>query len=104
MIADDLILGLVAAIVVLHYEKERSRLLIEKLRVIRDINSSVRNELQVLYAYLDHPEKLRVSDIERSVEHIDWALREMLPGHEHSTASGLEQGREHDQSGVRRSA
>ena len=104
MISDDVILGLGAAIVVLHYEKERGRLLIEKLRVIRDINSSVRNELQVLYAYLDHPEKLRVSDIEHSVERIDWALREMLPGHEHPAASELEQGGGHDQSGIRRSA
>jgi len=104
MIADDLILGLGAGIVVLHYEKERGRLLIEKLRIIRDINSSVRNELQVLYACLEHPEKLRVSVIERSVERIDWALREMLPGREHSTVPPPEQTGERDEDNVRRSA
>jgi len=80
MITDDLILGIAAAIVVFRYETERSRFLSEKLRVIRDMNSFVRNELQVLYACLDHPEKTRVPTIERSVERIDWALRELLPG------------------------
>jgi hypothetical protein len=62
------------------YEKERGRILSERLRVIRDMNAFVRNELQVLYACLDHPEKARVPTIERSVERIDWALRELLPG------------------------
>ena len=80
MVSDDLVLGIAAAIVVFHYEKERSRFLSEKLRVIREMNSFVRNELQVLYACLDHPEKERVPTIERSVERIDWALRELLPG------------------------
>lgn len=77
---DDLILGVAAAIVVFHYEKERSRFLSEKLRVIRDMNSFVRNELQVLYACIDHPERERLPTIGRSVERIDWALRELLPG------------------------
>ena len=104
MIGDGLILGLGAAIVVLHYEKERGRLLAEKLRVIRDINSSVRNELQVLYACLDHPDKLRVSVIEHSVERIDWALREMLPAHEHSASPPPEQTGERSAGDVRRSA
>jgi hypothetical protein len=80
MVSDDLVLGIAAAIVVFHYEKERSRFLSEKLRVIREMNSFVRNELQVLYACLDHPEKARLPTIERSVERIDWALRELLPG------------------------
>jgi hypothetical protein len=80
MIADDLILAIAVSVVVFLYEKERGRILSERLRVIRDMNAFVRNELQVLYACLDHPEKARVPTIERSVERIDWALRELLPG------------------------
>src|SRR5579864_6274843 len=80
IIADELIMAFAAAFVVFLYDRERSRFLSEKLRVIRDMNSFVRNELQVLYACLDHPEKTRVPTIERSVERIDWALRELLPG------------------------
>ena len=62
------------------YERQRSRLLSEKLRVIRDMNAFIRNELQVLYATLNAPEKSRIPAVERSVERIDWALRELLPG------------------------
>jgi hypothetical protein len=80
MIADDLILGLAAAMMVFAYEKERSRFLSNRLRVIQEMNSYVRNELQVLYACLEHPEQTRVPTIERCVERIDWALRELLPG------------------------
>lgn len=69
-----------AAVLVFRYERERSRFLSEKLRVIRDMNSFIRNELQILYTCLETQEKTRVSTIERSVERIDWALRELLPG------------------------
>ena len=80
LVADDIILALAAATVVFFYERERSRILSERLRVIRDMNSFVRNELQILYSCLGDGEKTRVSTIERSVERIDWALRELLPG------------------------
>ncbi len=80
MIADDVILAIVAAIVVYRYEKERSRFFSERLRVIREMNAFVRNELQLLYAALASPEKTRVQAVERGVERIDWALRELLPG------------------------
>jgi hypothetical protein len=77
---DDLILAALAALVVYQYERERSRLLAEKLRVIREMNAYVRNELQILYASLEHLDAGRVRTIEHSVERIDWALRELLPG------------------------
>ncbi len=80
MIADDMIMAVAAAVVVLLYERERGRLLAEKLRVVREMNSFVRNELQILYASTEHLDKARVSAIENSVERIDWALRELLPG------------------------
>lgn len=80
MIADDLVLGLAAGMVVFAYERERNRFLSNRLRVIQEMNSYIRNELQVLYACLEHPEQTRVPTIERCVERIDWALRELLPG------------------------
>jgi len=86
MIADDLILAIVAALVVYRYEKERSRFLSEKLRVIREMNAFVRNELQILYASLAASEKTRIQAVERGVERIDWALRELLPGGHASNA------------------
>jgi hypothetical protein len=60
---------------------ERSRFFAEKLRVIREMNF-VRNELQILYASQEHPHNTRVNTIERGVERIDSALRELLPGRE----------------------
>ena len=82
MLIDDLVLALGAGIVVFHYERERTRFLSEKLRVIREMNAFVRNELQILNASAEHSDRTRVSTIERSVERIDWALRELLPGKE----------------------
>jgi signal transduction histidine kinase len=82
MLTDDLIVSVLAALVVYRYERERSRVLSEKLRVIREMNAFVRNELQIVYASLERPDKMRVSTIERSVARIDWALRELLPGKE----------------------
>ena len=82
MLIDDLVLALGAGIVVFHYERERTRFLSEKLRVIREMNAFVRNELQILNASAENPNRTRVSTIERSVERIDWALRELLPGKE----------------------
>ena len=82
MLVDDVILAVAAGLVVFRYERERSRFLAEKLRVIREMNAFVRNELQILYASQEHPDKTRVNTIERSVERIDWALRELLPGKE----------------------
>jgi hypothetical protein len=80
MYVDDLILAVLAALVVYQYERERSRLLAEKLRVIREMNAYVRNELQILYAWLEHLDTGRVRTIEHSIERIDWPLRELLPG------------------------
>ncbi len=80
MLTDDLVLGIATAVIVYYYEKQRGMFLAEKVRIIREMNSFIRNELQVLYASLDQPEENRFSTIQRIVEHIEWALRELLPG------------------------
>jgi hypothetical protein len=82
MLIDDVILALAAGVLVFQYERERTRFLSEKLRVIREMNAFVRNELQILNASVEHLDRARVSAIESSVGRIDWALRELLPGKE----------------------
>ena len=91
MFLDDLILGIIAALIVFRYERERSRFLSEKVRVIREMNAFVRNELQLLYVSLTSSEKARVHAVERGVERIDWALRELLPGDRKSGVSAATQ-------------
>ena len=104
LVADDLILAVAAASLVFLYERERSRILSERLRVIRDMNSFVRNELQILYSCLGDVEKTRVSTIERSVERIDWALRELLPGTQVLTGHPAENDIERSKDRIERSA
>jgi len=104
LVADDVILALAAAAVVFLYERERSRILSERLRVIRDMNSFVRNELQILYSCLGDVEKTRISTIERSVERIDWALRELLPGTHVLADQAAVQGVERPKERIERSA
>lgn len=104
MFADDLIIALGAAAVVFYYEREQSRILSERLRVIRDMNSFVRNELQILYACLENPGKTRVSTIERSVERIDWALRELLPGTQPTAGTPVSESGNRERDNIKRSA
>lgn len=104
MFADDLIIALGAAAVVFYYEREQSRILSERLRIIRDMNSFVRNELQILYACLENPGKTRVSTIERSVERIDWALRELLPGTQPTVGTPVNERGDQQRDNVKRSA
>ena len=104
LVADDLILAFAAGSVVFLYESERSRILSERLRVVRDMNSFVRNELQILYSCLGDVEKTRVSTIERCVERIDWALRELLPGAHVLADSPAEKVVERSKERIKRSA
>ncbi len=63
------------------FERWRERYMAERLRVIREMNSYMRNELQVLVATAQTVTSPKtVAQIERAVDHIDWALRELLPG------------------------
>ena len=79
MVADALALGTLLGLVVLAYERRRDRVLTEKLRIIKDMNSYIRNELQVIISAAPEVGQ-RATAIAQSVDHIDWALRELLPG------------------------
>ena len=85
---DDLVLGMLAGLLVFAYEHRRSRELRQKLAVISAMNHHVRNALQTI-AYVPYTEQAKqMLLIQQSVNRIQWALNEILPG-EGSEAENL---------------
>ena len=78
---DDMLIGLLAGVLVFAYEHHQHKLILEKMRVIAEMNHHVRNALQpIIYSpYLkEQAEQVRV--IQEGTRRIEWALREVLPG------------------------
>lgn len=62
-------------------QRLRRKLVRERLRTIAEMNHHIRNSLQIItYATAADTEE-SVELIRDSVERIEWALREVLPGH-----------------------
>lgn len=62
-------------------ERVRRELIRDRLRIIAEMNHHTRNALQVItYATAVGKDDESVELIRRSVERIEWALREVLPG------------------------
>jgi len=77
---DDLILGVLAGLLVFVYEQRRSRDMRKKLAVIAAMNHHVRNALQAI-SYLPYADQAKqVQLMQQSVNRIQWALQEILPG------------------------
>lgn len=86
--ADDLIVGVLAAVIVFAYEQRRYRAILGKISVIAAMNHHVRNALQAIsYAPFAEQEK-QLKMMQDSVKRIEWALREILPG-EQENGEGL---------------
>jgi hypothetical protein len=84
-ILDDLLLAGVAGVIVLWYERLRTRALLQRLLIIREMNHHVRNALQVvIYAASEHKDEHLAGLLRDAVERIDWALKEVLPETEES--------------------
>lgn len=81
-ILDDSCGGIIAGLLIYRLENNRAKYLHEKLKTIELMNHHVRNALQVIVdsAYL-HGHAQQLDEIQKSVKRIDWALREILPGH-----------------------
>jgi hypothetical protein len=81
LVIDDVMAGIAVGLLVFVYERRRQRDTDRKLQVIREMNHHVRNALQVLSysTWRQEDENLR-NMMRDSVTHIDWALREVLPG------------------------
>jgi hypothetical protein len=77
---DDIILGLLAGLLIFAYEQRRYRALMDKLRVIAEMNHHVRNALQTIAfsRFADTPKQIQM--LEESTRRIQWALQEILPG------------------------
>jgi len=77
--------GIVAALLyfqITRIERERRARTQERLRTIAEMNHHIRNALQVItYASVTNAHTESVDLIRRSIERIEWALREVLPGH-----------------------
>lgn len=81
-IVDDSCGGIIAGLLIYRLEYNRAKYLTEKLKTIEMMNHHVRNALQVIVdsVYL-HGHGEQLAEIQNSVKRIDWALREILPGH-----------------------
>jgi len=80
-IADDALVGIAVALLVLFYERRQRRNMIRKLEVIRLMNHHVRNSLQVIsFAALASQQEKATGELRDAVDRIEWALREVLPG------------------------
>ena len=77
---DDMVLGVLAGLMAFAYEQRRSRELRQKLAVISAMNHHVRNALQTI-SYVPYTEQAKqMLLIQQSVNRIQWALNEILPG------------------------
>lgn len=80
---DNFAAALLLGLVVFFYERRSERELIRKLQVIELMNHHVRNALQpVMYLPYAQDQEMQLNTIRDAVHRIDWALREILPGHE----------------------
>jgi len=79
----DALGGLIAGVLVyrlLQYERERRERLRQKLAIISDMNHHVRNALQVIsFQTYSNADKEQLEAIRESMEHMQWALKEILP-------------------------
>jgi len=77
---DDVIIGVLTAVVIFVYEQRRYRVIMDKIATISAMNHHVRNALQTIsYSPYTEQEK-QIKMIAESVSRIEWALREVLPG------------------------
>lgn len=85
LIESNLLTGIVASLFYAYFsnsERERRRLVQQRLRTIADMNHHIRNALQIItYAASAQKREDSVEMIRNSVERVEWALREVLPGY-----------------------
>ena len=81
-VIDDLLGGIIAGLCVYVYEKNRLNSLREKLLTIDLMNHHIRNALQpLMFLEFESNKEAHVRTIGECVTRIEFALREVLPGH-----------------------
>jgi hypothetical protein len=79
-VLDDVVVGVITGLVVFAYEQRQHRAVLKKISVIAAMNHHVRNALQSS-TYAPYAEQTRqIPLIQDSVQRIQWALSEILPG------------------------
>jgi hypothetical protein len=93
LIESNLLTGIVAAAFYAYFseaERERRKLVQQRLRTIAEMNHHIRNALQIItYAASAQKREDSVQLIRGSVERIEWSLREVLPGYAPAAAGRL---------------
>lgn len=80
---DDLLIGVLAGLLVFAYERHQHKLILEKMRVISEMNHHVRNALQpIMYSPYLGEQAEQIRTIQEGTRRIEWALREVLTGDE----------------------
>ncbi len=80
-VVDDLLIGILAGALVFAYERHQHKVIVEKMRVISQMNHHVRNALQpIMYSPYLQEQAEQIRTIQEGTRRIDWALREILPG------------------------
>ncbi|MGA8620080.1 MAG: hypothetical protein WB660_16350 [Candidatus Sulfotelmatobacter sp.] len=80
-VVDDLLGGLIAGLIFNLYEKRRLRRFNEHLHVIDLMNQHIRNAMQpLMFVTFEPGARAQMELVEECMRHIDWALREVLPG------------------------
>jgi len=78
---DTVCVGALVGLLIYRYERKRSKYLNDRLKIIELMNHHVRNALNVIVTSVyAHGYDKQLSEIRVSVNRIDWALREILPG------------------------
>jgi hypothetical protein len=95
LVASNALTGIVAGFLfysLSNIERLRRNVIHERLHTIAEMNHHIRNSLQIItYASATRQDAESVDLIRTSVERIEWALREVLPGHVAPPATPAEQ-------------
>ena len=87
---DDLLIGALAGVLVFAYERHQHKVILEKMRVISEMNHHVRNALQpIMYSPYLQEQAEQVRTIQEGTRRIEWALREVLPGDDFAPSAKL---------------
>jgi hypothetical protein len=77
---DQGVTGVLAALLVFAYEQRQHRSIVEKVRVIAEMNHHVRNALQVIMcSKVISQQDVQLKVIRDAAGRIEWALQEFLP-------------------------
>jgi hypothetical protein len=78
---DDILTGIFAGLLVFAYERHQHKAMLDRMRIIADMNHHVRNALQpIVYSPFLKEQAEQVRMIQEGTKRIEWALKEVLTG------------------------